>query len=180
MQRGEPDSVGATHPCLVVTEERWWLFYAGYDGQVNGRRSSILAAICPNGASWDRVGVVMAPEPGELAVSEPWVVIGQRHFSMFYVSDDEQETAIELATSDDGLAWDRRGTTLSPHDAGGCNVRLVCAEAPTTRCVSGTQHRVRCVPDRASSCGSPTCSARPSDPARPSPGNTRPATKVAP
>src|SRR6266545_1759270 len=127
MQRGEPDSVGATHPCLVVTEGRWWLFYAGYDGQANGRRSSILGAVSANGASWDRVGVVMAPEPGELAVSEPWVVIGQRHFSMFYVSDDAQEMAIELATSDDGLAWDRRGTTLSPHDAGGCNVQSPCA-----------------------------------------------------
>src|SRR5690606_18568793 len=43
MQRGEPDAVGATHPSLVVTGERWWLFYAGYDGSHDGRRAVILA-----------------------------------------------------------------------------------------------------------------------------------------
>jgi hypothetical protein len=29
IQRGEDDAVGASHPCLIVTGSRWWLFYAG-------------------------------------------------------------------------------------------------------------------------------------------------------
>jgi predicted GH43/DUF377 family glycosyl hydrolase len=114
MQRGEPDAIGATHPCLVVTGERWWLFYSGYDGSDNGRRAAILAAVSPNGASWDRIGPILDPGPDEVAVSEPWILMRQRHFAMFYVSDDGARTTIDMATSDDGLVWDRRGTTLGP------------------------------------------------------------------
>jgi predicted GH43/DUF377 family glycosyl hydrolase len=114
MQRGEPDAAGATHPCLIVTSERWWLFYAGYDGTDNGRRAAILVAVSPNGASWDRVGAVLDPARDELALSEPWVLMRQRHFAMFYVSDDGTRATIDMATSDDGVTWDRRGTTLSP------------------------------------------------------------------
>jgi predicted GH43/DUF377 family glycosyl hydrolase len=114
MQRGEPDAIGATHPCLVVTGERWWLFYSGYDGSDNGRRAAILAAVSPNGASWDRIGPVLDPIPGEVAVSEPWVLTRQRNFAMFYVSDDGVRATIDIATSDDGAMWDRRGTTLGP------------------------------------------------------------------
>jgi len=113
LQRGQTDAVGATHPCLVVTGSGWWLFFSGYDGSENGRRASILAAVSPNGASWDRVGSILEPEPDELAVSEPWVVVAQRRFYMFFVSDDGQQATIDMATSDDGVSWRRRGTTLS-------------------------------------------------------------------
>jgi predicted GH43/DUF377 family glycosyl hydrolase len=117
MQRGGPDALGATHPCLVLTGERWWLFYSGYDGSDNGRRAAILAAVSQNGASWDRVGPVVDPARDEVAVSEPWVLVQQRHFTMFYVSDDGARAAIDMATSDDGVTWDRRGTTLDPGHA---------------------------------------------------------------
>ena len=112
LQREEADAVGATHPCLVVTSERWWLFYSGYDGSENGRRAAILAAVSDSGASWDRLGPVLEPGRDELAVFEPWVVLSHRRFSMFYVSDDGRRPAIQMATSEDGLSWDRRGNTL--------------------------------------------------------------------
>ena len=112
MQREEADAVGATHPCLVVTGQRWWLFYSGYDGSENGRRSAILAAVSDSGASWDRLGPVLEPGPDELAVFEPCVVVSHRRFSMFYVSDDGRRPSIQLATSEDGLSWDRRGNAL--------------------------------------------------------------------
>jgi predicted GH43/DUF377 family glycosyl hydrolase len=118
MQRGEPDAIGATHPCLVVTGERWWLFYSGYDGSDNGRRATIMAAVSPNGAAWDRVGPVLEPTRDEVAVSEPWVLVRLRHFTMFYVSEAGARAAIDMATSDDGVTWDRRGTTLAPGDVG--------------------------------------------------------------
>jgi predicted GH43/DUF377 family glycosyl hydrolase len=108
----EDDAVGATHPCLVVTGERWWLFYAGYDGFDNGRRAAILAAVSDSGSTWDRLGPVLEPVGGELALFEPWVVMSQRRFSMFYVSDDASRPAIQMATSEDGISWDRRGLTL--------------------------------------------------------------------
>jgi predicted GH43/DUF377 family glycosyl hydrolase len=112
MQREAPDAVGATDPCLVVTGERWWLFYSGYDGSDNGRRAAILAAVSPDGVSWDRVGPVLDPTYDEVAVSEPSVLVRQRHFTMFYVSHAGARAAIDMATSDDGVTWDRRGTTL--------------------------------------------------------------------
>lgn len=112
LQREQADAVGATHPCLVVTGELWWLFYAGYDGSENGRRATILAAVSDSGASWDRVGPVLEPRGDEFALFEPWVVMSQRRFSMLFVSDDTSGLAIQMATSEDGISWDRRGNTL--------------------------------------------------------------------
>jgi predicted GH43/DUF377 family glycosyl hydrolase len=113
MHRAKEDAVGAAHPCLVVTN-RWWLFYAGYDGSDNGRHATILAAVSDTGASWDRVGIVLEPESGEVAVREPCVLDAFGSFHMFYVSDDDHRSMIAFASSADGLAWARRGTTLAP------------------------------------------------------------------
>ena len=126
LQRGEPDAVGATHPCLVVTADRWWLFYAGYDGSGNGRRAAVMGAVSTNGASWDRIGVLLEPGPDELALTEPWVVLVQRHHYMFFVSDDDRRTTIQMATSVDGVSWARQGTTLSGDEAA-ISVRSPCA-----------------------------------------------------
>ena len=112
MQREQADAVGATHPCLLVTGRQWWLFYAGYDGSENGRRATILAAVSESGSSWDRVGPVLEPGGDEIALLEPWVVMSHRRFSMFFVSDDGRRSAIQMATSEDGVSWYRRGNTL--------------------------------------------------------------------
>ena len=116
MQRGDEDAIGATHPSLLITN-RWWLYYAGYDGSSNGRHAAILAAVSDTGASWDRLGAVLVPEAGEVAVTEPSVLDVHGAFHMFYVSDDDQRTVIAVATSDDGVQWSRRGTTIEPHAA---------------------------------------------------------------
>ena len=112
MQRGSQDALAATHPCIVRTEAGWWLFFSGYDGGNDSRRAVILAAVSPSGASWDRVGTVLEPMEGELATSHPCVVVSARTFHMFYASDDGDQVRIAMATSADGLAWDRHGTTL--------------------------------------------------------------------
>jgi predicted GH43/DUF377 family glycosyl hydrolase len=112
MERGEEDAVGATHPFLLATSQGWWLFYSGYDGSGNGRRSSILAAVSDSGVSWDRVGPVLEPGDDEIAVYEPWVVGAQRRMEMFFVSDDDRRTTIQMATSEDGISWNRRGIML--------------------------------------------------------------------
>ena len=132
MQRGPEDALAASHPCLVRTEAGWWLFFCGYDGAGDSRQATILAAVSPSGASWDRVGAVLKPGEGELATSHPCVIVGARTFYMFYASDDGGRVAIAMATSTDGLSWDRHGTTLGPMEdgpeAGGvhtpCAVRL--------------------------------------------------------
>jgi predicted GH43/DUF377 family glycosyl hydrolase len=118
MQRGREDAVGASHPCLVMNGERWWLFFSGYDGSKDNRRAAVLAAISQSGASWDRVGTVLEPAGEELAASHPCVLEISGTFRMFYASDDGQRVHIALATSADGLSWDRRGTILAPSGEG--------------------------------------------------------------
>lgn len=112
LPRAEPDAVGATHPCLVVTGERWWLFYSGYDGSKDGRRATIMSAVSSDGAVWDRVGPVLSPEAHQLSLTEPSILLRRRNFTMFYVNDDGSRATIDIATSTDGVAWDRRGSTL--------------------------------------------------------------------
>jgi predicted GH43/DUF377 family glycosyl hydrolase len=116
MQRGQEDALEATHPCLLVSGERWSLFYSGYSGSSQGRRASVLVAVSRSGASWDRLGVVLEPEAGELAVSHPCVVEIAHRFQMFFASEQDERVSIALATSRDGVAWERRGIVLSASD----------------------------------------------------------------
>jgi predicted GH43/DUF377 family glycosyl hydrolase len=132
MQRGPQDALAASHPCLVQTEAGWRLYFTGYDGTSDSRHAAVLAAVSPSGASWDRVGAVLEPGEGELATSHPCVLVMARTFYLFYASDDGDRVAIAMATSADGVSWDRHGTTLAAvdggPDAGGvhtpCAVRL--------------------------------------------------------
>jgi predicted GH43/DUF377 family glycosyl hydrolase len=116
LQRGAEDLKGANHPCLVMTGERWWLFFTGYTGQGTASRGAILGAVSQTGASWDRVGPVLTPVGAETAASHPCVLDIEREFAMFYSADKGREVSIALATSPDGVSWDRRGAVL--HAAG--------------------------------------------------------------
>jgi predicted GH43/DUF377 family glycosyl hydrolase len=113
MRRGPEEAVAASHPCLMTTATAWWLFFSGYDGSRDSRQATILAAVSGNGASWDRVGIVLGPGEGELAVSHPSVLISEQTFHMFYASDDGDRVSIAMATSPDGVSWHRHGTTLA-------------------------------------------------------------------
>jgi predicted GH43/DUF377 family glycosyl hydrolase len=118
LEQGGAHSEDANHPCLIVTGERWSLFYSGYHASGDGRRAHILAAVSWDGASWEPLGPVLTPRGDELAVSEPCVLVRQRHFTMLFVCDDGTPASIEMATSRDGVEWDRRGTTLRLGESG--------------------------------------------------------------
>jgi predicted GH43/DUF377 family glycosyl hydrolase len=128
LQRGLEDARAATDPCLVITGERWWLFYTGDSGLPEGGDATILAAVSETGASWDRVGSVLEPEVGEVAVSHPCVIDVARTFWMFYSSEDADRSSIALATSTDAMSWERRGTVLKPleHVPGTQSVHSPC------------------------------------------------------
>ena len=129
MQRGPEDESGADHPCLWITGERWWLYFTGYSRSGGSDRSVIVAAVSQTGASWDRVGTVLEPEAGEVGVSHPCVLEVSRARYLFYASDVGGSFRIALATSSDGIAWDRRGTILAPAGRGsdGASVHTPCA-----------------------------------------------------
>ena len=128
MQRGPEDEGGANHPCLLMTGERWWLFFTGYPGSSGGQRSVLVAAVSQTGASWDRVGAILEPEQGEVAVSHPCVLEVSRTIYLFYASDFGGPIRIAMATSSDGLSWNRRGTVLEPAGGGpdGSSVHTPC------------------------------------------------------
>jgi predicted GH43/DUF377 family glycosyl hydrolase len=128
LQRGSEDAGGANHPCLLVTGERWWLFYTGYPEAHGDQRSLVVAAVSQNGASWDRIGAVLQPEQDEIAVSHPCALEAARTIDLFYASSIARSTRIALATSSDGVAWDRRGTVLGPAGDGpdGSGVHTPC------------------------------------------------------
>jgi predicted GH43/DUF377 family glycosyl hydrolase len=128
MQRGPEDASGANHACLLITGERWWLFFTGYPGSSGDQRTVLVAAVSQTGASWDRVGKILEPERGEVAVSHPCVLEISRTFYMFYASDVGGPIRTALATSSDGLSWDRRGAVLEPVGQGpdGLSVHTPC------------------------------------------------------
>lgn len=127
MQRGAEDAAIASHPCLLTTGRAWWLFFTGQSGS-GGPQSAIVAAVSHTGASWDRVGAILDPEPGEVGVSHPCVLDYSRTLYMFYASDLGGSIRIAMATSSDGLAWDRRGAVLEPAGDGpdGLSVHTPC------------------------------------------------------
>jgi predicted GH43/DUF377 family glycosyl hydrolase len=118
LQRGEEDNIGASHPSLLITGTRWWLFFSGYDGSGEGRKAAVLAAVSESGASWDRLGPVLLPELREVSASHPCVIDIARELHMFYASDNGERVGIALATSKDGVNWDRRGVVLPPTGEG--------------------------------------------------------------
>jgi predicted GH43/DUF377 family glycosyl hydrolase len=127
MQRGDEDAVGASDPCVLATAARWWLFYTAVRDPI-GRRPSIAAAVSASGASWDRVGNVLEAEEGEIAVSHPCVLEISRTMYAFYSADVGGSLRIAMATSADGVNWNRRGTILEPTGSGpdGASVLSPC------------------------------------------------------
>jgi predicted GH43/DUF377 family glycosyl hydrolase len=126
MQRGDEDAFGASDPSILPTAERWWLFYTAM-GEPRSR-STIAAAVSPSGASWDRLGIVLAPEQGELALSHPSAIEIARVLYLFYASDVGGSLRIAMATSHNGVSWNRRGTVLEPTGSGpdGASVHTPC------------------------------------------------------
>ncbi len=127
MQRGDEDAGGANDPWLLMTGEHWWLFYTGISDPERSR-TAILAAVSQSGSSWDRAGAVLEPEGDEVAVSHPCVIQIARTFYGFYGVASGGVFSIAMASSPDGVSWNRRGVVLEPTGAGpdGASVHMPC------------------------------------------------------
>jgi hypothetical protein len=135
---GEGRPLPGHTPSLLIGGDQWWLFYsaavgsgrltgaqvkpasAGANGGANGSggaaRTAILAAVSKPGGGWDPVGSVLESEQGEVAVGHPCVVEISRTLYMFYASENGQQSSVALATSADGVEWERRGIVVSAND----------------------------------------------------------------
>jgi predicted GH43/DUF377 family glycosyl hydrolase len=135
---GETGPLAGRTPTLFVGADQWWLFYSAVaphrvDGSevTNGSggpgRTAILAAVSKPGGGWDPLGPVLEPERGEVATSHPCVVEISRTLYMFYASENEQQSSVALATSTEGVEWERRGVVVSTtDDPDSCAVTAPC------------------------------------------------------
>jgi predicted GH43/DUF377 family glycosyl hydrolase len=135
---GETGPLAGRTPALYVGADQWWLFYSAAaphraDGSevTNGSggpsRTAILAAVSRPGGTWDPVGPVLEPERGEVATSHPCVVEISRTLYMFYASENELQSSVVLATSAEGVEWERRGVVVSTtDDPDSCAVTAPC------------------------------------------------------
>jgi len=132
---GESRPLAGRAPSLLIGADQWWLFYSasigpdrvdtaevsvgngsgGTNGSGGPRRAAILAAVSKPGGAWDLIGSVLEPEPGE-AVSHSCVVEISRTLYMFYASENGSQSSVALATSADGMEWERHGIVVSATD----------------------------------------------------------------
>jgi predicted GH43/DUF377 family glycosyl hydrolase len=105
---GEGRPLAGHTPSLLIGADQRWLFYSS--------DAAILAAVSNPGEGWDSVGAVLEPENGEIT-SHPCVVEISRTLYMFYASEHGEQSNVALATSADGVNWERRGIVLSTGDS---------------------------------------------------------------
>jgi predicted GH43/DUF377 family glycosyl hydrolase len=97
----------------VYARGRYWLFYTGY----GTRSSQIGLATSDDGRTWTAwPEPVISPGPSgqfdDTNVSLPGVVFDGQRFHLFYAGTSGQDriTRIGVATSTDGVHWDRQAT----------------------------------------------------------------------
>jgi dipeptidyl-peptidase-4 len=130
VMRGEADTELAPHgqgniyAPSIITEKNFWRMWYGGQGK-DGHDRIHYAESTNAGASWVKRGV--AVENGSANhVNDPSVLrVGGQWFMFYTVAENGTEDAIALATSVDGLAWEKRGVVLPPGPKGAWDSRLV-------------------------------------------------------
>ena len=116
-------------PELVVEKTRSLLYYGaqGLDGH-----DRIHLAVSTDGTVWKRHGVVLE-DPAANHVNDPSVVVAQGVYHLYYtLAREGVSDVIALATSQDGLQWQKQGVVLNPGHPGAWDSLLVGgATAPT-------------------------------------------------
>jgi hypothetical protein len=103
------DDAGVSHPCVLYVDGKYWMYYAGYDGQ----RWRIGLATSPDGSAWTRNPdnpLLVAGSGWESSqVDWPCVIRDDAGFRMWYAgsADNGATFAIGYATSPDGVTWTR-------------------------------------------------------------------------
>lgn len=98
-------------PDIVSVGHQLWMYYGGQGKDGHDR---IHLAISHDGVSWEKQGVVFAPQ-GANHVNDPSVVLRDGQFYLFYTRADVGVTdTIGLAISENGRTWQDLGTVLSP------------------------------------------------------------------
>jgi len=104
----EGDNIYA--PCVLLEGSRYKMWYGGQGKDGHDR---IHYATSSNGVDWVKKGVVL-DNKDSLHVNDPSVVLVDNVYCMYYSRAHEKDTecSICLATSVDGIDWQRKGEVL--------------------------------------------------------------------
>lgn len=110
-EEGDPDSVSATNPEVVILPDRTYrIYYTGYDGTYR----KICSATSADGLLWAKEGVRIDSEgaPDNNIADVPTVIrLDDGSYRMYYVYDWYGDNSIRGATSADGLVWTKFDVT---------------------------------------------------------------------
>lgn len=107
---GSWDSEGVSNPTVIVKDELFHMWYAGYDGV----KVRIGYAISSDGIHWNKHSSNPVLEPGpdgewdDAGVSCPSVIYAGEAYRMWYAGYDGDNLRIGYATSGDGITWSKR------------------------------------------------------------------------
>ena len=115
------DDNGVTPSCSIVTKNKTYLYYIGWNPGHNVRMHLFggLAVSKDNGKTfrrYSRAPIIERCKVNPFLNTAPFVIKKQNHWIMYYVSGvewihkDLPRYNIQIATSDDGLIWKRDGT----------------------------------------------------------------------
>jgi predicted GH43/DUF377 family glycosyl hydrolase len=111
------ESQSVKYPEVRKVRNTYRMWYNGFDGVTD----RILEADSPDGQNWTKNGVVLDVGPAGSADSH-WVayprVVFDGTYHMWYTAVPESPSSIFLATSADGLTWNRKGVVLSRGPSG--------------------------------------------------------------
>ncbi len=102
-------------PCVLADGG---LLKMWYGGQGKDGHDRIFYAESKDGHTWDRKSVVLKDDSAN-HVNDPCVLkVDGRYFMFFTHTKTDVIERIDVATSNDGLNWDVRGTALAPAEPG--------------------------------------------------------------
>jgi predicted GH43/DUF377 family glycosyl hydrolase len=128
--RGSWDERGVADPYVIAAEGRLVMYYLGVD---RARRQRLGVAISDDGVTWTKLRSNPILELGafgafdEIGLGEPAVWASHGHYWMLYTGRDREEVRrIGLASSRDGVRWERdaRAPVLSGTQA--WNQKVMC------------------------------------------------------
>jgi len=116
---GAWDSTNVETPCVTVLPDKsLGLYYSG-GNDPDSNRFAIGVARSPDGITWAKYTkgpVLPHGNPGDFdsyAATSPCVIVREGRYSMWYAGiSDEFRISIGLATSQDGIAWEKHGAVF--------------------------------------------------------------------
>ncbi len=119
-----PHGHGNIYAPSIVTEKGLWRMWYGGQGK-DGHDRIHYAESTNAGLSWIKRGVAVENGRANHVNDHSVLHVGAKWFMFYTVAEKGTEDAIALATSTDGLAWEKHGVVLPPGPKGAWDSRLV-------------------------------------------------------